>query len=248
MKSSLTLDRKSKPEKSTSAPKTLPTTTPPASSLVKKKIFIVDDHAIVREGLTQLLNAEDDLCVCGEAENAQGFLSALQEITPDAAIVDIGLPTMNGVEMIKHVKAQYPQLPILALSMYEENLYAERVLRAGARGYVMKQVGTSSVCNAIRDVINGRIHVSAKINAKMLNSFSSKHEGGSLEDTLSDRELEVFELLGQGQGTRQIAEKLMLSVKTIESYREHIKEKMGYQNGAELVQQAVQWVERRSIF
>jgi DNA-binding NarL/FixJ family response regulator len=202
MKATLTLERKqSKPLKSKPLPESNLTE---RSSIAKKRIFIVDDHAIVRDGLTQLLNGEADLCVCGEADNAQDFLSAIPDAKPDAAIVDIGLPTMNGVELIKHVKAQYPQLPILALSMYEENLYAERVLRAGARGYLMKQHGTTSLCTALRDILSGRIHVSDKMNAKMLNSFSSNNPGGgSLEDCLSDRELEVFELLGQGLGTRQ---------------------------------------------
>lgn len=247
MKTNLTLDRA--PLKS-SKPKLAPATgVVDTRSTNKKKVFIVDDHAILRDGLTQLINAEDDLCVCGEADNAQTFLTALEQVTPDIAIVDVALPTMNGVELIKHVKVQFPALPILVLSMYDENLYAERALRAGARGYLMKQYGTLRVRDAIRDVLNGKIHVSEKLNAKMMNTFTGKNPGGgSLQDLLSDREFEVFELIGHGSGTRQSAEKLKLSIKTIESYREHIKEKMGYKNGTELVQQAIQWVERRSLF
>jgi DNA-binding NarL/FixJ family response regulator len=247
MKTTLTLDRtplKSSKPRPISAAKAVDT---PLVS--KKKVFIVDDHAILRDGLTQLINAEEDLCVCGQAENAQAFLSALEEVTPDIAIVDVGLPTMNGVELIKHVKGQFPKLPILVLSMYDENLYAERVLRAGARGYLMKQFGTARVREAIRDILNGKMHVSEKLNSKMMNTFTGRNPGGgSLQDLLSDREFEVFELIGHGSGTRQSAAKLNLSVKTIESYREHIKEKMGYKNGTELVQQAIQWVERRNLF
>jgi DNA-binding NarL/FixJ family response regulator len=257
MKTTLTLDRKPpraaiKPVQPASKAKAngeKPDVAEPVSTKLKKRVFIVDDHAIVRDGLAQLLNAEDDLTVCGEADNAQTFLSAIAAAKPDIAIVDVALPTMNGVELIKHVKAQFPELPILVLSMYDENLYAERVLRAGARGYVMKQLGTTQVRDAIRNVLNGEIHVSEKISAKMLNMFAGgKSEGGSPVERLSDREFEVFELIGQGFGTRQIAGKLQLSIKTIESYREHIKEKMNYKNGTELVQQAVQWVERRNLF
>jgi DNA-binding NarL/FixJ family response regulator len=247
MKTTLTLDRA--PLKSSKRPLTSAVTAIDVPSTVKKKVFIVDDHAILRDGLTELLNAEADLCVCGQADNAQAFLSALEHVMPDIAIVDVALPTMNGLELIKHVKGQFPNLPILVLSMYDENLYAERVLRAGARGYLMKQFGTLRVRDAIRDVLNGKIHVSEKLNAKLMNTFTGKNPGGgSLQDLLSDREFEVFELIGHGSGTRQSAEKLKLSVKTIESYREHIKEKMGYKNGTELVQQAIQWVERRSLF
>jgi DNA-binding NarL/FixJ family response regulator len=220
-----------------------------ASTPKKSRVLVVDDHAIVREGIAQLINHETDLVVCGEADNAHKALEAIPIVKPDIAIVDISLTTMNGIELIKNLRVQYPKLPILVLSMHDESLYAERALRAGARGYIMKQEGTANVRIAIRQVLKGEIYVSEKISAKMLSQLAGGNaEGGSPFDRMSDRELEVFQLIGQGFGTRQIAEKLHLSVKTIESYREHIKEKMNFKSGTELVQQAVQWVERRDSF
>jgi DNA-binding NarL/FixJ family response regulator len=220
-----------------------------SSKKAKSKILIVDDHAIVREGIAQLINTEDDLMVCGEAENAHKALEAIGALQPDIAVVDISLTSMNGIELIKNIKVQYPKLPVLVLSMHDESLYAERALRAGAKGYIMKQEATEKVRAAIRQVLNGQIYVSEKISSKMLHQLAGGPvEGASPVERMSDRELEVFQLIGQGLGTRQIAEKLHLSIKTIESYREHIKEKMYFKNGTELVQQAVQWVERRNSF
>jgi DNA-binding NarL/FixJ family response regulator len=221
---------------------------PPLKS-PKRRILIVDDHAIVREGLAQLINSEADLAVCGEVDSAQRAIDAINALKPDIAIVDISLSSMNGIELIKNIKVQHPTLPILVLSMHDESLYAERALRAGAKGYIMKQEGTENLRLAIRQVLNGEIYLSTRMSGKMLTQLAggSKDLGSPIE-RMSDRELEVFQLIGQGLGTRQIAEKLHLSIKTIESYREHIKQKMNFKNGTELVQQAVQWVERSNTF
>jgi DNA-binding NarL/FixJ family response regulator len=220
----------------------------PSSTSRKRKVLIVDDHAIVREGLAQLINCEADLMVCGEVDSAPRAIDAINALTPDIALVDISLSSMNGIELIKNIKVQHPMLPILVLSMHDESLYAERALRAGAKGYIMKQEGTDNLRSAIRQVLNGEIYLSTRMSGKMLNQLAGAKDMGSPIERMSDRELEVFQLIGQGFGTRQIAEKLHLSIKTIESYREHIKQKMNFKNGTELVQQAVQWVERSNTF
>lgn len=221
----------------------------PSAKSQKRKVLIVDDHAIVREGLTQLINSEADLVVCGEVDSAPRAIDAINGLKPDIALVDISLSSMNGIELIKNIKVQHPTLPILVLSMHDESLYAERALRAGAKGYIMKQEGTENLRNAIRQVLKGEIYLSERMSGKMLHQLAGGAKDlGSPIERMSDRELEVFQLIGQGLGTRQIAEKLHLSIKTIESYREHIKQKMNFKNGTELVQQAVQWVERSNTF
>ena len=210
----------------------------------KARVLVVDDHPIVRQGLVQLINQEEDLVVCGDAENAHQAIEAIKLLKPDVAVIDISLKSINGLEFIKNIKVDNAKLPILVLSMHDEGLYAERALRAGAKGYIMKQEATENMLLAIRRVLTGEIYVSEKMGAKMLHQLvAGRPEAGSSPlDRLSDRELEVFQLIGQGLGTRQIAEELHLSVKTIESYREHIKEKMKLKNATELVQHAVQWV------
>jgi len=210
----------------------------------KAKVLIVDDHPIVRQGLCQLLNGESDFVVCGEAENARKAMALIPDVKPDLAIVDITLQGTNGIELIKNIVAQWPDLPILVLSMHDESLYAERALRAGAKGYVMKQEATEKLTSALRRILNGQIYVSEKLADKMMRKAI---DGKSVADTspvavLSDRELEVLHLIGQGHGTRQIAEDLNLSVKTIESHRAHIKEKMNLKTAPEMVRFAVQWV------
>ena len=209
----------------------------------KAKIIIVDDHPIIRQGLAELINHEKDLVVCGEAEDAPEAMDAIKKLNPDLIIVDISLKKKNGVELIKDIKSQYPDLPILTLSMHDESLYAERALRAGAKGYVMKAEATEKVISAIHKILNGQLYVSSKIAEKMMYKLVGGRPtfGGSTLDNLSDRELEVFLLIGQGHGTSQIAEKLFLSIKTIETYRAHIKEKLNLTNGAELLQYAIQW-------
>ncbi|MBA7692108.1 Oxygen regulatory protein NreC [subsurface metagenome] len=186
--------------------------------------------------------------VCGQAEDAPQAMKAIKTLKPHIVIVDISLKETNGVELIKDIKVQYPSLLVLALSMHDEFLYAERCLRAGAKGYIMKQQATEKVVTAIRKVLNGQVYLSDKMAAKMMCKLvGGKPEiGASPIEHLSDRELEVFLLLGQGHGTRQIAGKLHLSIKTIETYRAHIKEKLNLASAAELLQYAIQWAGSRS--
>jgi len=209
----------------------------------KKTVFVVDDHPIVRQGLTLLINRESDLVVCGEAEEMQCALSAIQNIRPDILIVDISLNGPDGLELLKNIRITSPRLPVLILSMHDESIYAERALRAGANGYIMKQEATEKVLVALRRILSGEIYVSDRIANSMLRHYvrgASPSEQSSVSD-LTDRELEVFRLIGEGQGTRQIAEALHLSVKTVESYQAHIKDKLSLRSARELVQHAVEW-------
>lgn len=208
------------------------------------RILIVDDHPIVRRGIVAMINQEPGMSVCAEAEGYHQGLDAIRQQKPDMAIIDLTLQDISGLELVKQVKAIDPQLPVLVLSMHDETLYAERVLRAGARGYIMKQEGTEKLIDAINTIMRGDIYVSERMASRMLGKLvNGKREGGtSPVDYLSDRELEVFELLGRGLGTRDVAERLCVSVKTIESHREHIKEKLRLKNATELVQHATQWV------
>ncbi|MHC4456120.1 MAG: response regulator transcription factor [Planctomycetota bacterium] len=209
----------------------------------KTKILIVDDHPIVRQGLAELINHEDDLEVCGQAEDAHQAMQAIKELNPGMVVVDISLKETSGMELIKDIQVQYPNLTVLALSMHDESLYAERALRAGAKGYIMKAEATENVVTAIRKVLGGQIYVSDRMAAKMMRRLVGGRPdvGASAIDRLSDRELEVFRLIGQGYGSRQIAERLHLSIKTIETYRAHIKEKLNLADAAELLQYAIQW-------
>jgi DNA-binding NarL/FixJ family response regulator len=215
-------------------------------NVTKRKILIVDDHPILRKGLTLLINQESDLVVCAEAENAQAALESVDRVVPDMAIVDISLPGIDGIELIKELRLRHKDMPVLVVSMHDETLYAERSLRAGARGYIMKQEALEKVLVAIRKVLDGEIFVSDRITTKMLEKFVSV-EGvtrtASPIDLLSNRELTVFRLIGQGNKTRQIAERLHLSVKTVESYRAHIKEKLKLGDGTDLLKYAIQWVQ-----
>lgn len=208
-------------------------------------MLIVDDHPIVRQGLAQLIKQEADLSVCGEAEEAHKAFEAVAALKPDMIIVDISLKHIDGIELIKRVRVQDEALPILVLSMHDESLYAERALRAGARGYIMKQEANEQVVMAIRQVLSGGIYLSDKMRNKLLRKIVDRQTaaGESLIDNLSDRELEVFRLIGRGYRTRQIAEVLHVSVKTVESYREHIKQKMELRDATELLQKAIQWVQ-----
>jgi len=209
----------------------------------KIKIFIVDDHPIVRQGLAMLINQEEDLVVCGEAEDANRALKDIGALKPDMAIVDISLAGTSGIELISQIKERHPGLPVLVLSMHDEHLYAERILRAGALGYIKKQEATGKMLDAIRKVLAGERYLSKEIMEEMLCKFiTGKPEtSGSPVDRLSNRELEVFQLVGHGHTKRQIAEKLHLSVKTIDTYFAHIKEKLDLKNAAELLQNAIRW-------
>jgi DNA-binding NarL/FixJ family response regulator len=212
----------------------------------KKKVFVVDDHPIVRQGLSLLINQEADLAVCGEAEEMHSALQAIAAANPDILIVDISLNGPDGLELLKNARIASPRLPVLILSMHDESIYAERALRAGANGYIMKQEATEKVLVALRRILSGEIYVSDRVANSMLQHYvhgSHPAERSSVSE-LTDRELEVFRLIGEGHGTRQIAEALHLSVKTVESYQAHIKEKLSLRSGRELVQHAVQWTVR----
>jgi DNA-binding NarL/FixJ family response regulator len=209
----------------------------------KTNILIVDDHPIVRAGLTELINQEKDLIVCGQAEDAQEAMKAIRKFRPEMAIIDISLKDTSGLELVKDIKIHYPDVLVLILSMHDESLYAERALRAGAKGYIMKHQATEKVITAIHHILNGDLYISDEMSAKMVSKLigGKSKEGISPIDRLSDRELEVFLLIGQGFGTRHISKRLHLSIKTIETYRTHIKEKLNLSNAAELRQYAIQW-------
>lgn len=215
------------------------------SAPAQKRILIVDDHPMMRQGLAQLIGAEPDLAVCGEAEDAGRALDAVGALKPDLVLVDISLPGKNGLELIKDFQAIQPGLSVLVISMHDESLYAERVLRAGGRGYIMKQEGGKKLMQAIRQVLDGKIYVSEKMSAEILEMISGRRSGaaGSPVEKLTDRELEVFQLIGQGKSTREIAEKLHLSVKTVDVHRANIKAKLKLASATELVRFAVRWTE-----
>jgi DNA-binding NarL/FixJ family response regulator len=209
----------------------------------KRKVFVVDDHPIVRQGLAMLVNREPDLTVCGEAEDAHAAMQAVIASKPDILVLDISLNGPDGLDLLKNIRSRYPDLPVLVLSMHDESIYAERALRAGAQGYIMKQEATDKVLVALRRILCREIYVSDRIANRMLQHYIGNSDAGkpsSIAD-LSDRELEVFRLIGEGHSTRQIAEELHVSVKTVESYQAHIKEKLSLRSGRELVQHAIQW-------
>ena len=208
------------------------------------RILVVDDHPLVRQGLAQYINQEKDMVVCGEASNGYEALQAIEEAHPDLVIVDIEMNGLNGMELVRNMKVQYPDLPVLMLSMYDEDLYAERALRAGARGYLMKQEDPEKVVQAIRTVLRGEVYVSEKATSKILKllSDSKANDQGSTVDRLSDRELQVFKMIGEGYRTRHIASKLHLSAKTVESYKARLKQKLMLADAAELARYAAEWV------
>jgi len=205
----------------------------------------VDDHPIVRQGLAELIDPEPDLEICGEAEDAAGALRTIEESGPDLAVVDISLKDSSGIELIKDLKLRFPDLVVLVLSMHDESFYAERVLRAGAKGYITKDEATEDVILAIRKLLDGGFYLSEKMSAKMLSKFveGPSETGGMPIERLTDRELQVFELIGRGISTRNVAVKLHLSIKTVESHRENIKRKLKLDNATELLQHAIKWVQ-----
>lgn len=214
-------------------------------ALKKTRILIVDDHPIMRQGLTALINNEPDLQICCEAENAAQAMDRIGKGQPELVLLDITLPDKSGLELIKDLLAPYPHLPILVVSMHDEAIYAERVLRAGGRGYVMKQEGGKRLIEAIRQVLAGHISVSEKMAGRILEIFSGRkpQSGNSTVQNLTDREFEVFQLIGQGRKTSDIAKHLHLSVKTVEVHRLHIKSKLGLADSTSLIREAVRWVE-----
>jgi DNA-binding NarL/FixJ family response regulator len=216
----------------------------PFSEKDKKRVFIVDDHPILCKGLTQLINTQANLMVEGQAEEAHEAFERLAKTKVDIAIVDLSLKDGNGLELVKALKTRLPKLPVLVLSAHDEALYAERALRAGARGYIMKQEATEKLLGAIRQIINGEIYVSDDLKLRMLEKVAvGRAETASPMECLSDRELEVFQLIGRGFKTREIAEKLCVSFKTVDAYRTRIKEKLNLDNSAHLVHHAIQWLQ-----
>ncbi|HEU0037849.1 MAG TPA: response regulator transcription factor [Verrucomicrobiae bacterium] len=213
----------------------------------KRKVFLVDDHPLVREWLTNLINQQPDLVVCGETESAPQALQAIAQARPDVAIVDISLKDSSGIELIKSLKQSQPAVAVLVLSMHDESLYAERALRAGAKGYIMKRETTKKVIDAIRRVLEGKLYISNIVaEAITARSVTGKVPASQTPiEQLSDRELEVFEMLGQGLGTRQIAETLRVSIKTVQVYCARMKEKMNLGSGTELLREAFRWNETK---
>jgi DNA-binding NarL/FixJ family response regulator len=214
----------------------------------RKRILLVDDHAVVRYGIAQLVNQQSDLVVCGEEEDAANALSAIGKLKPDLVIADISLKDSSGLELMRNIKAQYSGLPVLVVSTHDESVYAEIAFRAGALGYLMKADALDKVVAAIRRVLSGNIYVSDALAAKMLQQQvrGAKDVQQSPVEGLSDRELEVFQLIGQWKKTKEIAQALHLSIKTIEYYREQIKQKLNLQNAAQLTQHATTWVQREN--
>ncbi len=214
----------------------------------KKNIIIVDDHPMMRKGLASTIETEPGYEIVGQFEKAEDVMNMIDSLEPDLIVADVSLPGMNGIEMVKNLIFQYPDLKILMVSRHEESLYAERALRAGAKGYVMKFESSDVLMKAVRKILNGGIYVSEEISEKLLmNAMSGKSAvSESPVELLSDRELEVFELIGRGRSSNEIAEQLHLAVKTIETYRSRIKEKLNFKNSTELVFHAVKWVENEN--
>jgi DNA-binding NarL/FixJ family response regulator len=210
------------------------------------RVLIVDDHPIVRQGLSQLIAQERDLEVCGEADDAEGAVEAVLAFSPDVAIVDVMLKGTSGIELIKELKARNQDLRILVISMHNEAFYAERALRAGAHGYIMKEEATNEVLTALRKVLAGDVYVSQEMMGRILRRMVGGSAAGGGIERLSDRELEVFQWIGRGLSVNEIAEKLKVSPKTIETYRAHIKEKLGLSSAAEVLRLAVSWLEQSS--
>jgi len=211
----------------------------------KKHILIVDDHPLIRQGIATLLEHSDDLAVCGEADSAAEALKVMEKVSPDLAIVDLTLKESTGLDLIKDIRIRYPHVYVLVLSMRDEGFYAERVLRAGARGYVTKEEGPEKVLEGVRKVLQGQIYVSEKMASKVMGKIveGASRAGGSPSDRLTDRELAVLELIGRGLPTREIAVKLHISTKTVDSHREHIKDKLKLDSASELLKYAVQWAQ-----
>lgn len=212
---------------------------------LRRKVLLVDDHPFMRAGVAQLIDSQPDLAVCGEAGDPVGAMQELVKANADLVLTDINMPGRNGLEFIKDLLAQYSNLPIIVLSMHDEKIYAERALRAGARGYLMKEAGGENLLTAIRMVLGGQVYVSPQMAATILNNISGQKPRGSNSPfgKLTDREFEVFQLVGHGKSTREIAEQFNLSPKTVDVHRGHIKEKLDLKDSIALVRHAARWVE-----
>ena len=214
------------------------------------KVLVIDDHAIVREGLTTLINKEPDMEVCGTAHDAPSALNALLNIQSDIVIVDLTLASSSGLDVIVSIKAQYPSIHILVFSMHDETVFAERCIKAGAAGYIMKNDEPGELINAIRRIMKGKMYLSEKMTDYVLNKAMNVKDtqNKDIVETLSDREFQVFQFIGQGFSSKQIAANLNLSIKTIETFREKLKYKLCLNNGLELIQYAIKWVNSHNIF
>jgi DNA-binding NarL/FixJ family response regulator len=215
----------------------------PSTAEMRSRVLIVDDHPMMRYGIVRLIEQEPDLVVCGEAENASRALAAVRALKPQVILADLTMPGGEGLEFIKDVRSLHPEIAVLVVSMHDEALYAERALRAGARGYIMKNEGGEKLVEAIRQVLQGKTYVSENMSGKVLEIFSGRRR--RTDDTtigkLTDREFEVFRLLGQGLTTREIGQQLRLGTKTVETHRFHIREKLGLKSGPALIKYAVRW-------
>ncbi len=212
-----------------------------------RRILIIDDHVMVREGVTEIIEHTEDLCVCGTASTANEGLELLPKLEPDLVLVDITLPGKTGIEFIKDARAMRPELPVLVMSMHDELLYADRVLRAGGRGYIRKEEGGDKLIEAMRRVLRGEIAVSEKMTGRLLEKFSGRVTMDSPLEGLSDRELEIFQLIGRGLTMKEIGENLHLSPKTVEAHRAHIREKLQVNSAAELVAYAARWNQTQGV-
>ena len=221
----------------------------PITGVRKRRIFIVDDHPLVREGLTNLINGQSDLTVCGEAEDSGGAVAGIAKGRPDVALIDISLKNESGLELVKNLDNQFPLVALIVLSMHDEALYAERALRAGARGYVMKRETSKSVLTCIRRVLEGGVYVSERVVNRMARRLSASPKTAETPpvERLSDRELEIFRLLGQGRTTSEIAEDLHLSLKTVQAYCARAKEKFDVNSLGELLRAAIRWEDSTNV-
>jgi DNA-binding NarL/FixJ family response regulator len=212
----------------------------------RRRVVIVDDHPIVRQGLAQLISQESDLEVVGEADDAEAALSALDRLSPDAVMVDIVLKDSSGIDLIREIKARRPDARVLVVSMHDEAVYAERAIRAGAHGYIMKQEATNDVLIALRKVLAGDVYVSEQVVSRMLRRMVGGAAPSDGIESLSDRELEVFQAIGQGLSVAEIAERLKVSPKTVDSFRAHIKEKLGLASSSDVLRLAVSWLQQKA--
>jgi DNA-binding NarL/FixJ family response regulator len=221
---------------------------PKPAAPARKSVLLVDDHPFMRAGLRQLIDRQPDLLVCGEAGNPAEAFQQLAGRVPDLILTDLTMPGRGGLEFLRDLRAGHEKVPILVVSMHDEGVYAERALRAGARGYIMKEAGGENLLAALRRVLAGEIYVSPRMSARILDAISARRPRGSSSpiERLTDREFEVFQLIGQGKSTRDIAGELHLSPKTVDVHRGHIKEKLGLRDVTSLIRHAVRWVETRT--
>ena len=220
-------------------------TPPPPPASVRRRILLVDDHPFMRAGLAQLIDRQPDMMVCGEAGNPHEAIQAIAKNKPDLVLTDLTMPGRSGLEFVKDLRATDATAAILVVSMHDEVVYAERALRAGARGYIMKEAGGENLLAAIRQILRGEVYVSPRMSSRILEDLSARRPRGSSSpiEKLTDREFEIFQLIGQGKSTRDIAEQLHLSPKTVDVHRSHIKEKLELKDATSLIRHAVRWVE-----